>query len=47
MRMSTRIPAAKAIADHLRDWYFGNKNGEFINMGVIVDYDDKIYGIKE
>ena len=37
------MSAAKAIIDHLRDWMFGTKEGEFVSMGVITDGDS--YGI--
>jgi len=36
------FPAAKAIADHLRDWYNGIPEDEFVCMGV---KSDETYGI--
>jgi NAD-dependent malate dehydrogenase len=40
---SSAISAAKAIIDHMRDWIFGTKQGEFVSMGVL---SDGSYGIK-
>eukprot|EP01129_Flabellula_baltica_P009179 TRINITY_DN3708_c0_g1_i1.p1 TRINITY_DN3708_c0_g1~~TRINITY_DN3708_c0_g1_i1.p1 ORF type:complete len:360 (+),score=53.03 TRINITY_DN3708_c0_g1_i1:136-1215(+) len=37
------LSAAKAIADHCRDWMFGTKIGEWVSMGVI---SDGSYGIE-
>lgn len=28
------MSAAKAIIDHLKDWIYGTKEGEFTSMGV-------------
>lgn len=40
--MSSAMSAAKAAADHMRDWWFGTKNNEIISMGVV---SDGSYGI--
>jgi len=29
--------AANAAKDHLHDWFFGGKEGEFVSMGVYSD----------
>ncbi|KAL4511638.1 hypothetical protein ABPG72_012483 [Tetrahymena utriculariae] len=39
---SSVMSAANAVKDHLHDWYFGTKAGEFVSMGV---YSDGSYGI--
>ncbi len=31
------MSAAKAVVDHISDWYNGTKDGEFVSMGVISD----------
>lgn len=31
------MSAAKAAADHVRDWWNGTKSGSFVSMGVISD----------
>jgi malate dehydrogenase len=36
-KMSSSMSAAKAVVDHIRDWYNGTKDGEFVSMGVISD----------
>lgn len=43
MKKSSAGSAAIAICDHMRDWWFGTKEGEFVSMGVISD--DNNYGI--
>jgi len=43
-KLSSAASAAKAIVDHIHDWVFGTKEGEFVSMGV---YSDGSYGIKE
>jgi len=39
--LSSSFSAAKAIADHLKDWYYGNNN-KLISMGVVIEKDDEI-----
>jgi len=34
-KLSSAMSAAKACADHMRDWWFGTKEGEWVSMGVI------------
>lgn len=36
-KMSSAMSAAKAASDHMRDWFNGTKDGEFVSMGVISD----------
>ncbi|GAB0091327.1 Malate dehydrogenase [Sergentomyia squamirostris] len=36
-KMSSAMSAANAACDHMRDWWFGTKSGEFVSMGVISD----------
>ncbi|XP_003747150.1 malate dehydrogenase, cytoplasmic [Galendromus occidentalis] len=36
-KLSSAMSAAKAACDHMRDWWFGTKAGEFVSMGVISD----------
>lgn len=36
-KMSSAMSAAKAAADHMRDWFLGTKPGQFVSMGVISD----------
>ncbi|XP_014209769.1 malate dehydrogenase, cytoplasmic [Copidosoma floridanum] len=40
--MSSAMSAAKAAADHMRDWWFGTKPNEVVSMGVV---SDGSYGI--
>lgn len=40
--MSSAMSAAKAAGDHMRDWWFGTKPGEWVSMGVV---SDGSYGI--
>jgi len=41
---SSAMSAAKAIADHMRDWVYGTPEGEWVSMGV---ESDGSYGINE
>ncbi len=41
-KVSCVISAAKAIGDHLRDWYIGTEEGVYVSMGVISDGSYKI-----
>lgn len=41
-KLSSALSAAKAIADHMRDWWLGTKPGEYVCMGVC---SDGSYGI--
>jgi len=43
-KLSSAASAAKAIVDHMHDWLFGTKEGEYISMGV---YSDGSYDIKQ
>lgn len=43
-KLSSALSAAKAICDHLRDWWVGTKEGEFTSMGVC---SDGSYGIEK
>lgn len=43
-KLSSAMSAAKAICDHVRDWWFGTKEGEWVSMGVC---SDGSYGIPE
>ncbi|XP_064623771.1 malate dehydrogenase, cytoplasmic-like [Lineus longissimus] len=36
-KLSSAMSAAKAICDHMRDWWAGTKEGEWVSMGVISD----------
>ncbi|TNN40856.1 Malate dehydrogenase, cytoplasmic [Liparis tanakae] len=44
-KLSSAMSAAKAICDHVRDIWFGTKEGEFISMGVYAAGNS--YGIPE
>uniref|UniRef100_A0A8C6U751 Malate dehydrogenase n=1 Tax=Neogobius melanostomus TaxID=47308 RepID=A0A8C6U751_9GOBI len=44
-KLSSAMSAAKAICDHMRDIWFGTKEGEFISMGVFAGGNS--YGIPE
>lgn len=44
-KLSSAMSAAKAICDHVRDWWFGTKQGEYVSMGVVSDGSH--YGIPE
>ncbi|CAH3145393.1 unnamed protein product [Pocillopora meandrina] len=41
-KLSSAMSAAKAICDHMRNWWFGTAEGEFVSMGVV---SDGSYGI--
>lgn len=41
-KMSSAMSAAKAAGDHMKDWWFGTKPGEWVSMGVV---SDGSYGI--
>jgi len=41
-KLSSATSAAKAICDHMRDWWFGTNEGEWASMGVC---SDGSYGI--
>jgi len=36
-KMSSAMSAAKAAADHMRDWFMGTTPGKYVSMGVISD----------
>lgn len=36
-KMSSAMSAAKAASDHMRDWFAGTKDGEYVSMGVVSD----------
>lgn len=42
-KLSSAMSAAKAICDHLHDWWFGTKEGQWVSMGVP---SDGSYGIE-
>ncbi|KFB39858.1 hypothetical protein ZHAS_00007231 [Anopheles sinensis] len=37
VEMSSAMSAAKAASDHMRDWFAGTREGEYVSMGVISD----------
>lgn len=43
-KLSSAMSAAKAAVDHVRDWWNGTKDGEWVSMGVL---SDGSYGIDE
>jgi malate dehydrogenase len=43
-KLSSAMSAAKATCDHMRDWWHGTKEGEWLSMGVC---SDGSYGIQE
>eukprot|EP01137_Pigoraptor_chileana_P008715 Opistho-2@55945 len=43
-KLSSAMSAAKAIVDHMHDWWNGTKEGEWVSMAVP---SDGSYGIKE
>jgi len=43
-KLSSAMSAAKAICDHMRDWWFGTEPGRWVSMGVV---SDGSYGIDE
>ncbi|CAG9835843.1 unnamed protein product [Diabrotica balteata] len=36
-KMSSAMSAAKAAADHMRDWFLGTPDNKFVSMGVLSD----------
>jgi len=36
-KLSSAMSAAKAICDHMRDWWAGTKDNEWVSMGLISD----------
>ncbi|VDP98910.1 unnamed protein product [Trichobilharzia regenti] len=36
-KLSSALSAAKAVTDHMRDWWFGTKKGEWVSMSVVSD----------
>lgn len=36
-KLSSAMSAAKAAGDHMKDWWFGTKPGEWVSMGVVSD----------
>lgn len=44
-KLSSAMSAAKAICDHMRDWWFSSPEGEYVSMGVLSDGSH--YGIPE
>ncbi|CAF5117290.1 unnamed protein product, partial [Rotaria magnacalcarata] len=43
-KLSSAMSAAKAICDHMRDWWNGTKDNEWVSMGVI---SDGSYGVEK
>jgi len=43
-KLSSAMSAAKAACDHMRDWFFGTREGEWVSMAVA---SDGSYGITE
>jgi len=39
---SSALSAARAITDHMRDWWLGTRPGEWVSMGV---YSNGSYGV--
>jgi malate dehydrogenase len=44
-KFSSAMSAAAAIGAHLRDWFFGTKDGEFTSMAVCSD--GNVYGVPQ
>ncbi|XP_065833351.1 malate dehydrogenase, cytoplasmic-like [Oscarella lobularis] len=44
-KLSSALSAAKAICDHMRDWWFGTQPGQWVSMGVLSTGSH--YGIPE
>ncbi|XP_064603972.1 malate dehydrogenase, cytoplasmic-like [Liolophura sinensis] len=44
-KLSSAMSAAKAICDHMRDWWFGTKGNDWVSMGV--PSDGNPYGIPD
>ncbi|CAF1558858.1 unnamed protein product [Adineta steineri] len=36
-KLSSAMSAAKAICDHMRDWWHGTNENEWVSMGIISD----------
>jgi len=36
-KMSSAMSAAKAACDHMRDWWLGTTEGNYVSMGVLSD----------
>lgn len=36
-KLSSAMSAAKAMCDHMRDWWNGTKDNEWVSMGIISD----------
>lgn len=43
-KLSSAMSAAKAIGDHMRDWWTGTAEGKYVSMGVV---SDGSYGITQ
>lgn len=43
-KLSSAMSAAKAICDHVRDWWFGTPTDDWVSMGVV---SDGSYGIEK
>ncbi|KAI0223207.1 Malate dehydrogenase, cytoplasmic [Lamellibrachia satsuma] len=43
-KLSSAMSAAKAICDHLKDWFHGTPDGQWVSMGIT---SDGSYGIKK
>lgn len=43
-KLSSAMSAAKACADHMRDWWLGTKPGQWVSMAVP---SDGSYGVPE
>lgn len=43
-KLSSAMSAAKASCDHMRDWWQGTKEGEWVSMGVV---SDGSYGVEK
>lgn len=43
-KLSSAMSAAKATCDHMRDWWFGTKEGQWVSMAVV---SDGSYGVEK
>ena len=43
-KLSSAMSAAKAICDHMRNWWFGTTSDDWVSMGVV---SDGSYGIEK
>ena len=43
-KLSSAMSAAKAICDHIRNWWFGTNSDDWVSMGVV---SDGSYGIEK